>query len=405
MLNGSPGYAVIDLETTGLRPAWHDRIIEIGVVHLDPAGRVTGEWSTLVNPGRDLGPQRVHGITAADVRHAPTFDDIAATLTALLHGRVPVAHNLPFDLGFLAYEFQRLGVAAPLRHDLGVCTMAEAVRFLPHAPRNLAGCCAVADIPLDGHHDALVDARAAAGLLRHYLTLAGATHPWHALLTAAARTSWPTLPDTGTPWVRRGASAERDGHFLARIVDRLPRVPQPATADSYLVLLDQALLDQHISAAEADALVQLATDLGLPRAEVERLHHDYLTALAHAALADGVVTASERQALDLAATLLGLPGESVDKALTRATQELPSELSRFQLAAGDLVVFTGEMDGGRESWEARASRAGYVPYPNITKKVRLLVAADPDTLSGKARKARAYGIPIVTPDSFGGMLH
>ncbi|MFJ2034071.1 exonuclease domain-containing protein [Streptosporangium sp. NPDC087985] len=404
MLNGSPGYAVIDLETTGLHPSRHDRIVEIGIVHLDPAGQITGEWSTLVNPGRDLGPQHVHGINAADVRHAPTFNGIAATLTTLLHGRVPVAHNLPFDLGFLTYEFQRLGVTAPLRHDLGICTMAEAVRFLPHAPRNLAGCCAVADIPLDGHHDALIDARAAAGLLRHYLTLAGSTHPWHTLLATAARTSWPALPDTGTPWVRRGVSAERDGHFLARIVDRLPRVPRPVMADSYLALLDQALLDQHISAAEADALVQLATDLGLTRTDVERLHHDYLTALAHAALADGIVTISERQELDLAATLLGLPDESVDKALSRAAQEYPSAVSRFQLATGDLVVFTGEMDGGRETWEARARQAGYVPHPNITKKVRLLVAADPDTLSGKARKARAYGIPIVTPDAFNGML-
>ncbi|MEU4403644.1 exonuclease domain-containing protein [Streptosporangium sp. NPDC023963] len=404
MHNSSPGYAVVDLETTGLRPSRHDRIIEIGIVHLDAAGQITGEWSTLVNPGRDLGPQHVHGINAADVRHAPTFDDIAATLATLLHGRVPVAHNLPFDLGFLSYEFQRLGVVAPLRHDLGVCTMAEAVRFLPHAPRNLAGCCAVADIPLEGHHDALVDARAAAGLLRHYLALAGTAHPWHPLLATAARTSWPTLPGTGTPWVRRGVSTERDSHFLARILDRLPRVPQPVMADSYLALLDRALLDQHISAAEADALVQLAVDLGLTRTDVERLHHDYLTALAHAALADGIVTTSERRELDLVATLLGLPGESVDRALTRATREHPSMPSRFKLATGDLVVFTGEMDGGRETWEALARQAGYVPHPNITKKVRLLVAADPDTLSGKARKARAYGIPIVTPDAFNGML-
>ncbi|WP_449060555.1 exonuclease domain-containing protein [Planomonospora algeriensis] len=56
MLNGSPGYAVIDVETTGLHPALHDRVIEIGIVHLDPAGHVTGEWSTLLNPGRTSAP-------------------------------------------------------------------------------------------------------------------------------------------------------------------------------------------------------------------------------------------------------------------------------------------------------------------------------------------------------------
>ncbi|WP_292708318.1 BRCT domain-containing protein [Microbacterium sp. 67-17] len=43
-----------------------------------------------------------------------------------------------------------------------------------------------------------------------------------------------------------------------------------------------------------------------------------------------------------------------------------------------------------------AARAVAVaPKPGVTKKVRLVVAADPDSLSGKARKARDYGIPIV----------
>ncbi|GII59244.1 hypothetical protein Pth03_76330 [Planotetraspora thailandica] len=67
------GYAVIDVETTGLRPFWHDRVVEVGIVHLDPAG----EWTTLVDPERDLGPQHIYGITAADIRHAPTFGEIA----------------------------------------------------------------------------------------------------------------------------------------------------------------------------------------------------------------------------------------------------------------------------------------------------------------------------------------
>ncbi|WP_424535523.1 exonuclease domain-containing protein [Sphaerisporangium viridialbum] len=404
MVNGPIGYAVIDLETTGLRPSWHDRVIEVAIVHLDATGRVTGEWSTLVNPERDLGPQRIHGIGAADIRHAPTFKDIAGALPNLLRGRVPVAHNLSFDLNFLSYEFGRLEAQPPLHAHLGVCTMAEAARFLPHAPRNLAGCCAMADIPLDGHHDALIDARAAAALLRHYLDLSHPVGPWDALLHAAAQTSWPALRDAGTAWVRRGVSADRDSHFLARILDRLPRAPQPAHADEYLALLDQALLDHHIAASEADALVDLAAQLGLSRADLDELHQGYLAAIASAALADGVVTATERREVELVADLLDLPPAAVDDALTAAAARPSIQLSRFQLEPGDLVVFTGEMDGGRESWEQRAREASYIPHPNVTKKVRLLVAADPDSLSGKARKARGYGIPIVTPDAFARML-
>lgn len=404
MSSSRPGYAVIDVETTGLRPSWHDRVVEVGVVLLDPGGVVLDEWCTLVNPERDLGPQRIHGITAADVRHAPTFKEIAGSLARLLRGRVPVAHNLRFDAGFLEYEFARAGVAIPSLSDVGVCTMTEAARFLPVAPRTLAGCCAVADVPLDGHHDALVDARAAAGLLRHYLALARPRPPWAHALRAAASLPWPPVPPAGTAPVRRGVAAERDTHFLARLLDRLPRAADTVRADPYFALLDRVLLDRHISAAEADALIALAAQLDLSRADAVRLHHDYLTALAHAAKADGVVTADERDELDLVAELLGLPPEAVDEALATDGAPRHPAAGGFRLEPGDPVVFTGEMDGGREVWEERARRAGLVPYGNITKRVRLLVAADPDSMSGKARKARAYGIPIVTPDAFARLI-
>ena len=70
-------YAVIDLETTGLNPDRHDRIVEIAIVHVDAAGDITYEWSTLVNPHRDMGPQHIHGISAADARRAPSFAQVA----------------------------------------------------------------------------------------------------------------------------------------------------------------------------------------------------------------------------------------------------------------------------------------------------------------------------------------
>ncbi|MFF4129837.1 BRCT domain-containing protein [Microbispora rosea] len=113
---------------------------------------------------------------------------------------------------------------------------------------------------------------------------------------------------------------------------------------------------------------------------------------------------AERQELDLVATLLHLPLGAIEDALTDAAGTPGAPTTRFELPPGALVVFTGEMDDGREAWEQRARQAGYLPHPSVTKKVSLLVAADPDTLSGKACKARANGIPIVTPDAFARML-
>src|SRR3712207_1818935 len=89
--------AVVDVETTGLSPRT-DRIVEIGIVLLDSRGEVESEFETLINPGRDVGPTGIHGISASDVVDAPLFGDVAPHLRSLLAGRVVVALNALFDL-------------------------------------------------------------------------------------------------------------------------------------------------------------------------------------------------------------------------------------------------------------------------------------------------------------------
>ncbi len=136
-----PGFAVIDFETTGLFPGSHDRVIELAVVHVSTDGRVEGEWETLVNPRRDLGPQRIHGIRSSDIVTAPPFEQIAGQLVQLLAGRVVVAHNASFDTRFLVAELQRSGQWM-LPDLVSLCTMQLAHEFLPGAGRSLADCCA-----------------------------------------------------------------------------------------------------------------------------------------------------------------------------------------------------------------------------------------------------------------------
>ncbi|WP_297006582.1 exonuclease domain-containing protein, partial [uncultured Corynebacterium sp.] len=53
-------FAVVDVETTGFTN--RDRVLEVAVVHADADGTVTGTWSTLVNPERDIPNSRIHGI-------------------------------------------------------------------------------------------------------------------------------------------------------------------------------------------------------------------------------------------------------------------------------------------------------------------------------------------------------
>lgn len=397
-------YAVIDVETTGLRASWHDRIVEIAVVHLDERGRVQDEWCSLINPDRDLGPQHIHGISAAEAGRAPTFAQLAGAVSDRLRGRTMVAHNLAFDALFLHAEFRHLGVTVPADAQHGLCTMQLAPHFLPSAGRSLIDCRRSAGLPDHRAHSALHDAHAAADLLAHYLTITGAPPPWTATLDRSRSLPWPVLPAATAAPVRRRAPGVREAHFLTRLTDRLPRQQEPR-ADAYLDLLDQALLDRHISIAEADGLVAVAESLGLGRHDVRALHLRYLAGLVAVALADGILTPAERHDLDSVATLVGLPPAAVDKALADATSApAPADRQFWQLRRGDLVVFTGTMQPDRAEWEAEAEAAGLTVGAGVTKKTRLLIAADPDSMSAKAKKARQYGIPIVHPAAYQGIL-
>jgi DNA polymerase-3 subunit epsilon len=285
------GYAVVDTETTGFAARGRDRIVEVAVVQLDETGTVTGEWCTLVNPARDLGPQHIHRISAAEVWHAPTFTEIGGALAAQLRDRVLVAHNLSFDARFLAAEFGRLGVEWP---TAGLCTMRLSDQYLPHrAGRSLRACCDAAGVSLVDAHSALYDAHAAAGLFAAYLRTAGHPAPWQDLVDSAADEPWPEFALPHAHPVRRGE------------VVALRSVAAPAVS----------------------------------------------------------------------------------------------------LVRGDTVVFTGQMADPRDVWIDRASAAGLrVIQGYVTKATRVLVAADPFTLSSKARRARAYEVPIVSEQDFGSML-
>ncbi len=413
------GYAVVDVETTGLRPSRHDRIVEIAVVHVDAAGRIEDTWSTLVNPERDLGPQTVHGIEAADIRHAPRFADIAGTVARLLDGRVFAAHNAPFDRRFLEHAYGACGYEVPLLAPASICTMRAAAALIPHAPRTLVGCCSHVGIDVGQAHEARADAVAAASLLGHLIDRGGASELawWYEAAGHAARTPWPSIPVLEVEPVLRGVASLRDAPFLERLTDRLGGDPQPLQEQEYLALLDRALLDRHLSAREHDALAGLARELGIGRTRARELHEAYLHDLCAAAWADGILTEDEIADLDAVAGLLGLMRDDVERLLEDAAERVVAAADgeqrasdtlaadgRFALAPGDLVVFTGEMRRPRAEWEEEARRAGLVPHSGVTKKVALVVAADPDSLSGKARKAAGYGIPIVTEDAFAAML-
>lgn len=119
-------FAVVDVETTGLSPT-RDRVVEMACVQVD-AGRITGQWSTLVNPGGPIPAfaTAIHGITDEDVADAPSFAQAMFALRCRVGDRIVAAHNASFDLNFL----RRLDPART------VCTMRLARLVVPEAPNH-----------------------------------------------------------------------------------------------------------------------------------------------------------------------------------------------------------------------------------------------------------------------------
>ncbi len=218
------GYAVVDLETTGLFPGGHDRIVEVGVVLVSPDGEVEDTWETLLNPGRDLGRQDIHGIRAADVLGAPTFPDVAATLAELLGGRTFVAHNAAFDSRIVAARYGWFGYEVPVAPETSVCTMQWGSRLL--------GCRAPS--PARARTSAWSSATTTPPSPTPRLP------PVCCVCESATRAVWPAIPGAACTCVRCGNATERAVHYLARLVDSLPEPcgvgARPSTSPCWTVL-------------------------------------------------------------------------------------------------------------------------------------------------------------------------
>ncbi|MFC8794111.1 TerD family protein [Streptomyces cinereoruber] len=161
-------WALVDVETSGL-VARRDRVLSVAVLTFGPDGVQNGEYSTLLNPGCDPGPVHIHGLTAERLSGAPTFEQVAGRIGALLQDRVMVAHNAQFDYDFLAHEFARARLYLPVTQRL--CTLALNRRVEPPAADlSLASLAAHYGVPQTRAHDALDDTRVLAGIFRSSLS-------------------------------------------------------------------------------------------------------------------------------------------------------------------------------------------------------------------------------------------
>jgi DNA polymerase III subunit epsilon len=159
-------FAVVDLETTGWSPE-AAAITEIGAVRVR-GGRRQGEFASLVNPGMPVPPsiEDLTGISDWMLAAAPKLTSVLPGLLRFAEGCVLVAHNAPFDLGFLLAACGDCGLTWPGFTVLDTVTLARQVMDPDEVPDcklgTLAGFFGARTVPC---HRALADARATADVL------------------------------------------------------------------------------------------------------------------------------------------------------------------------------------------------------------------------------------------------
>ena len=390
-------FATIDFETTGFSPT-RNRIIEIGVVRSDSSGKLIDEYQTLIQPKQDVGRTDIHGITPTHLKNAPTFDQITQDLARILNGAILVAHNAKFDFSFLEHELERANQSFA---DVdGLCTLELVYQVIPSGSRKLVQCCEHFGIPLGQAHTAIEDARMTSKLCVKLFEICDLTWlPDPFRMTVPHKKSHdPVLRPSVTlekekTKSRFGAIANKsNGEPSAGQISAVP-------VSQYLNLLDLALSDEILDQSEIDALSQLATDLGLKSEQIGVLNSSYICNLCNLAIKDDVITNAERKHIEAIAKQLSVTDW---QSLLDSPENhmMPNNLGEGQEVKGLSVCFTGTMSRPRETCHEIARAEGMSIRESVTKSLDILVVADVNTESSKARKARQYSIRIVNESAF-----
>ncbi|MFK8058146.1 MAG: exonuclease domain-containing protein [Saprospiraceae bacterium] len=157
-------FAVVDLETTGLKASRH-RITEIAIILHDGEKEIS-RWHTLINPEVVINTAitELTGITNDLVNTAPKFYEVAKQIVELTEDYVFVGHNVRFDYTFLREEFSRLGFTYTRKQ---LCTLQLARRVFPGGKSYALGkLCKKLNIHHQDAHRAVADAQATADLMK-----------------------------------------------------------------------------------------------------------------------------------------------------------------------------------------------------------------------------------------------
>lgn len=165
-------FTVVDCETTGFY-AETNRVIQVGAVIINGAGKIQSQFETIVRPEcpdtYEHAAEHIHGISHEQVLAGMPLRTALQQLLDFGTPHIFVAHNAPFDIGFLMAEAQRVDMSEQysrwLSRSLDTVRLSRLVDRDSERSHKLTSLCEYYDVDPGRAHDALSDAIAAAHLL------------------------------------------------------------------------------------------------------------------------------------------------------------------------------------------------------------------------------------------------
>jgi DNA polymerase-3 subunit epsilon len=403
-------YSFLDLETTGFSPRLNDRIIEIGIVKTDETGNPIDSFETLINPNRDVGATFIHGITAEMLCDAPSFDEIASDVIKILNDSIIIAHNVSFDLKFLKYELANAGYE---NFDFPcLCTLEMARKKLSFLPSKKLEClCNYFDIQYENKHSAMADCKATWELFIKLNNKSNISIKSAKLSTIKKNKLSKVKTITR---IKYQSKAERYISPFVKIVKKLPEIESKVDGEKeYLSILDDILLDRIVTEQELDTILAFSKEFNITKDTFQKLNKKYLKNLIRVYLEDDYISDNERKDIDKIQKILLLEHLDTDKLINDVKNENSQIINCIgkNNYEGKSVCFTGQLNSkinqipiSRKKAQEIAFSKGLIVKKNVSKILDYLVLSDVHSCSGKAKKARNYGITLISENAFWSML-
>ncbi|MCP9206827.1 TerD family protein [Streptomyces sp. NEAU-Y11] len=397
-------WVLVDVETSGLRPG-RDRVLSLAMLTLDAHGNQTGEFFTLLNPGCDPGPVHIHGLTPERLADAPTFEQVAPQVGALLSSRVMVAHNAQFDYDFLAHEFAHVRSWAPVSRRL--CTLALNRLVGPAtSDLKLGTLAAHYGVRQEKAHDAQDDVRVLSGILRGSLGAAERLGLSLPLLECPPRQDYrPYVPKTPCPY--RNPGRMKSGGSLVQGM-KVAITGDTQISREELVARSVAAGLNMMTSVSGQTSVVVTNDPGTASGKLRRAADEgvplvdeptYLRLLGNVQPGRAKGTARRRPAAEMAAsetTAQPGPGLSVPAPPT-AMPVAPTAGTARSLTGRRVLVLGGAHDAAAEA-RARAVALGASAAVNLSASVTDVVVLSGGEADRRMPRITALGLPVHDAD-------